>query len=267
MERLRPAAALGVGLGEGRYRPIEDLPRTEVAGDGNRVAGASVRLRQGPAAQTSVGGHGVRLHRVDDRRPFRIPQLAHVEIALHAVQARLGWISQPALGYICRRLSVPPAEAYGVATFYALRRFMATNFPRLIPFDRERAQLESLDEALGELAAGRSVLMFPEGTRSTDGAIHDFKSGAGYLALRSGCAVLPIHIGGTYHVLGKGSLVPRHHPVEVKIGRVISADELRTVAEDAEGMGAYRKVAAYMRDAVIALAERRPAPAGKAAAR
>lgn len=40
--------------------------------------------------------------------------------ALHAVQDRIGWISQPALGYVCRRLTVPPAEAYGVATFYAL---------------------------------------------------------------------------------------------------------------------------------------------------
>src|SRR5512142_1226560 len=40
--------------------------------------------------------------------------------ALHAVQDRIGWISEPALGYICRRLALPPAEAYGVATFYAL---------------------------------------------------------------------------------------------------------------------------------------------------
>jgi len=40
--------------------------------------------------------------------------------ALHAVQDRVGWISQPALNYISRRLAVPPAEAYGVATFYAL---------------------------------------------------------------------------------------------------------------------------------------------------
>jgi NADH-quinone oxidoreductase subunit F len=40
--------------------------------------------------------------------------------ALHALQDRVGQISQPGLNYICRRLSVPPAEAYGVATFYTL---------------------------------------------------------------------------------------------------------------------------------------------------
>ena len=40
--------------------------------------------------------------------------------ALHAVQARVGWISKGALNYVCERLGVPPAEAYGVAGFYAL---------------------------------------------------------------------------------------------------------------------------------------------------
>jgi NADH-quinone oxidoreductase subunit F len=54
------------------------------------------------------GGHAARAQR-DQLLP-----------ALHAVQDRIGWISQPALGYISRRLSIPPAEAYGVATFYAL---------------------------------------------------------------------------------------------------------------------------------------------------
>ncbi len=40
--------------------------------------------------------------------------------ALHAVQSEIGWISRGALDYVCRRLGVPPAEAYGVASFYAL---------------------------------------------------------------------------------------------------------------------------------------------------
>jgi NADH-quinone oxidoreductase subunit F len=40
--------------------------------------------------------------------------------ALHAVRDRVGWISEGALTYVCQRLTVPPAEAYGVASFYAL---------------------------------------------------------------------------------------------------------------------------------------------------
>src|SRR5437773_3302685 len=40
--------------------------------------------------------------------------------ALHALQGRMGWISEGGMNYVCQRLSVPPAEAYGVASFYAL---------------------------------------------------------------------------------------------------------------------------------------------------
>ena len=48
-----------------------------------------------------------------DRRHLLLP-------VLHALQARAGWISPGGLRYVCERLTVPPAEAYGVATFYAM---------------------------------------------------------------------------------------------------------------------------------------------------
>jgi len=54
------------------------------------------------------GGHEAR-----SRRHLLLP-------TLEAVQERFGWISRGALNHVCRRLTVPPAEAYGVATFYAL---------------------------------------------------------------------------------------------------------------------------------------------------
>ena len=38
---------------------------------------------------------------------------------LHAIQDRVGWVSRGALEYVCRRLTIPPAEAYGVVSFYA----------------------------------------------------------------------------------------------------------------------------------------------------
>src|SRR5439155_1487699 len=38
---------------------------------------------------------------------------------LHSIQDRVGWVSRGALEYACRRLSIPPAEAYGVVSFYA----------------------------------------------------------------------------------------------------------------------------------------------------
>jgi len=185
-------------------------------------------------------------------------------VANHCSHVDFGLVSY-ALGAMGQELVVLAAKDYFFNT--GLRRFIATNFTRLIAFDRERAQIESLDEALGELAAGRSVLMFPEGTRSPDGALHEFKSGAGYVALHSGCDVLPVHISGTHEVLGKGHLIPRRAPVEVRIGRPVANAELRALAEDSEGAGAYRKLADRMREAVIALVERRaPAPSRQRAA-
>jgi NADH-quinone oxidoreductase subunit F len=50
--------------------------------------------------------------------------------ALHALQDRCGWVSQGGLGYVCRRLSVPPAEAWGVVTFYHL--FATAPRPRVV---------------------------------------------------------------------------------------------------------------------------------------
>ncbi|HYO44838.1 MAG TPA: NAD(P)H-dependent oxidoreductase subunit E [Candidatus Limnocylindrales bacterium] len=59
-------------------------------------------------SRVARGGHEARA-----RRDLLLP-------ALHAIQDRIGWISQGALNHACKRLMVPPADAYGVATFYAL---------------------------------------------------------------------------------------------------------------------------------------------------
>jgi NADH-quinone oxidoreductase subunit F len=59
-------------------------------------------------AHTAHGGREVR-----EKRHLLLP-------ALQALQARVGWVSEGGLNYVCERLAVPPAEAWGVATFYAL---------------------------------------------------------------------------------------------------------------------------------------------------
>jgi NADH-quinone oxidoreductase subunit F len=66
--------------------------------------------RQAADGHVAFGGHAARR-----RRHLLIP-------VLHAVQERIGWISPGALDHVCERLTIPPAEAYGVASFYALFR-------------------------------------------------------------------------------------------------------------------------------------------------
>ena len=53
-------------------------------------------------------------------RPAAVAQRHLLLPAFHAVQDRVGWVSRGALNYICQRLIVPPAEAWGVLTFYHL---------------------------------------------------------------------------------------------------------------------------------------------------
>ncbi len=78
----------------------------------------------GGRRDSGIDGHAARGgHAARSRRSELLP-------ALHAVQSRVGWISQPALNYICKRLAVAPAEAYGVATFYAL--FSTTPRPPMV---------------------------------------------------------------------------------------------------------------------------------------
>src|SRR5512143_3105001 len=68
----------------------------------------------GTGRDTRTEGHAARGGReARSHRALLLP-------ALHALQDRVGQISQPGLNYVCRRLSVAPAAAYGVATFYAL---------------------------------------------------------------------------------------------------------------------------------------------------
>ncbi len=84
---------------------------------------AAVDALLGPPASGWEGGERVAatdsrsarggLHTASARRHLLLP-------ALHALQDRAGWISKGGLEYVCRRLIVPPAEAWGVVTFYHL---------------------------------------------------------------------------------------------------------------------------------------------------
>jgi NADH-quinone oxidoreductase subunit F len=82
-----------------------------------RLLAAEPTTAEREAIDAIVGAgdtNGYRVTRADrGRRHLLLP-------ALRAAQRRVGWVSEGALGYASRRLDVPPAEAYGVASFYAL---------------------------------------------------------------------------------------------------------------------------------------------------
>lgn len=85
-----------------------------------------------------------------------------------------------------------------------------------IPIDRKdhRKALASMNRVAELIRQGTSIFVFPEGTRSADGVIKDFKKGVFVLAAKSRQPIIPISISGSYNILPKKSWMV--HPGEIK---------------------------------------------------
>jgi 1-acyl-sn-glycerol-3-phosphate acyltransferase len=86
-----------------------------------------------------------------------------------------------------------------------------------IPVNRgaRDSALESLDKAIESLKAGQSFLIYPEGTRSPDGRLQDFKKGAVVMAIKSGVTIVPVACSGAHRVMRKRSL--NIYPGEIRV--------------------------------------------------
>jgi 1-acyl-sn-glycerol-3-phosphate acyltransferase len=92
-----------------------------------------------------------------------------------------------------------------------------------IEIDRQNHEkaLLSLDQAALRIREGKSVMTFPEGTRSRDGEIKAFKQGTFYLAIQSGVPIVPISIIGSGDIMPKGSLKIKPGKIKLVIDKPI----------------------------------------------
>ncbi len=94
-----------------------------------------------------------------------------------------------------------------------------------IPFARHSRNVPRALARLAEaLRQGRSLIFYPEGSRSPTGQMRPFKSTVGLLALAAGVPVVPAHISGAYEALPKGHRWMRQHPVKVRFGAPTSIE-------------------------------------------
>lgn len=91
------------------------------------------------------------------------------------------------------------------------------------PVRRGDADRRALQTCLGVLAAGRPLGFFPEGTRSRDGVMRKAHPGIGFLAIRSGAALLPVAVVGTHE---RAIIGPRRGRIEVRVGAPFFAADL-----------------------------------------
>ena len=88
--------------------------------------------------------------------------------------------------------------------------------------DRGRSDmaLKSLEKAkLSLIKMPRSVLLFPEGTRTRDGSLGQFKQGGLLISVDTGIPIVPVAFKGTFEMLEKGSWSMKHHSVEMREGK------------------------------------------------
>jgi 1-acyl-sn-glycerol-3-phosphate acyltransferase len=96
-----------------------------------------------------------------------------------------------------------------------------------IEIDRNNHEkaMQSMDEAALRIREGKSVMTFPEGTRSRDGEIKPFKQGTFYLAIKSGVPIIPISIIGSGQIMPKRSLKITPGKVKLVIGKAIEVND------------------------------------------
>ena len=103
-----------------------------------------------------------------------------------------------------------------------------------IELERGKGDAGAMKAALAELEAGRTVMLFPEGTRTRDGAIAPFQRGVTLIIKRSGAPVVPVAIEGAHDVWPYGESKPRlSGRIAVMAGPAIPAADLLVNGPDA----------------------------------
>lgn len=198
-----------------------------------------------------------------------IPQHVNFLVAAnHASHLDMGLVKH-ALGDQGANLVALAAADYFFSN--RVRRTYFENFTQLIPMNRHGSLRESLELASRSLRQGKNLLIFPEGTRATDGQLKDFKGSLGYLALTNQVGILPMYLEGTYEALPKGAVIPKGRGLRAHIGPFISYETLAAAVKGLPRSEQHREVARMVEASVRKLAgvpyETESAPPRRAGAR
>jgi 1-acyl-sn-glycerol-3-phosphate acyltransferase len=123
----------------------------------------------------------------------------------------------------------------------------AFHLAHFIPVERLRHEsaIASLEKAIAAMKDGQSFLIYPEGTRSPDGRLQQFKKGAVVMAIKAGVPIVPVACSGAHRIMEKRSLVIHPGEILVEFLRPIDAsrytfdqrEDLNEVVHDAMAAG------------------------------
>lgn len=101
-----------------------------------------------------------------------------------------------------------------------------------IPIDREGGGLAGLKETLRRLKAGEQVLIFPEGTRTSDGEVLPLKPGFCAVARRSKTPLVPVGVDGAYQAWPRTAKLPRLGRMAVVIGEPLPTELIAELTDE-----------------------------------
>ena len=127
---------------------------------------------------------------------------------------------------------------------------------RFIPFDFSKHFLDALRSCYYVLKHGKGLCFFPEGLRSTDGQIGEFKKGFGVLAKITGAMLVPVAIEGAHEAWSSTAKYPRLHPIRVRFGIPLVAADLEKEGMAMGAVDAYDAICMAARKALITLKAR-----------
>jgi 1-acyl-sn-glycerol-3-phosphate acyltransferase len=99
------------------------------------------------------------------------------------------------------------------------------------PVVRHTADRAALRRAFDLLKAGQVLVIYPEGTRIDAGVLAEPEPGAGFIAQKCGCPVIPVALTGTQECLPKGAKWPRRVPVRIRFGKPFFVLQRRPTGE------------------------------------
>jgi long-chain acyl-CoA synthetase len=126
----------------------------------------------------------------------------------------------------------------------------------VIPIDSTSFLNKALQTSAYVLRNSFSISVFPEGGRSADGELMEFKKGVGILAIEAGVPVIPVYIEGAVDALPRTAFWPRPKKITVNFGRPLLASDIDFSKKPA-GIDDYQYFANILRERVLALKEAR----------
>lgn len=100
-----------------------------------------------------------------------------------------------------------------------------------VPIDREASALKAMKVVIQRLERGAAVIIFPEGARTFDGELGEFKSGFALIAKKAGVPIVPVAIVGGFECWPRTRLFPRPGRIRLEFGAILTAAEVAALSD------------------------------------